>query len=132
MSSTPLQRVYDRKLQPALDNVEDGHRHGVGMDAQGLDQGLYDLDGGPGGPAIIRKALPPREVAEQMYLVDFPRNEIVVTCQTCGRGLQLRTHRLIAEHGRREKIVDVLAAVSRTSTGCADNQCELTLATEGV
>ena len=53
--------------------------------------------------------LPDPETAANLRLIDYPRNEIVTVCERCGTVYQLRTHRLIAEYGSRERLADVLA-----------------------
>lgn len=76
--------------------------------------------------------LPNPVEAAQMALVDFPRNEIVVTCQNCGQVLRFRTHRLIAEYGRKEKLGDVLAVKAQACESGAQGRCELVLMDEPI
>ena len=53
--------------------------------------------------------LPDPKTAANLRLMDYPRNEIEVVCERCGKVSQFRTHRLIAEYGPTEKLADVLA-----------------------
>jgi hypothetical protein len=52
--------------------------------------------------------LPDPETAANLRLIDYPRNEIITVCERCGKVLQFRTHRLVAEYGPTEKLSDVL------------------------
>jgi hypothetical protein len=74
--------------------------------------------------------LPAPMTEERMRLEDFPRNEMPAACKSCGRILRFRTHRLIAEYGRKEMIADALALKSQAFECDTTMQCEFSLLVE--
>ena len=80
--------------------------------------------------AEARTGLPSREIDEQMCLDDFPRIEMVVACVNCGQVLRFRTQRLIAEHGRKETISEVLALKSKDCECVGSGDCKVVLTAE--
>lgn len=124
MFSTPPKREdWDSELP----QHDDGGNPGCAASpAPVTTKGVYDLSD----VVVAPSPLPSRAIAEQMWLVDFPRNEMVVTCQTCGKVQRYRTHRLIAEHGWKETISEVLALKSQDCECGVSGDCELVLMAE--
>jgi hypothetical protein len=96
------------------------------------DQGARKVDVtrvAPGQHALqaAKDVMRPPEIAEQMQLIDFPCNEMTVTCKICDKRVRLRTQRLIAEHGRKERIADVIASLSTACDSAIHSGCELAL-----
>lgn len=119
MFTEPLRREDSNHDQ----NPDDGHPGHRSLSSLGVVQRTYDVNPGSVDPA----PLPASEIAEQMWLVDYPRNEMVASCKTCGQVLRFRTHRLIAEYGRKERIGNVLASKAQTCEHGKASPCELTL-----
>lgn len=74
--------------------------------------------------------LPSPSLAASLQLGHYPRNELVVVCERCGKTSVFRTHRLIAEYGSREKVSDVLALKAEPCSAKADQPCQLLPKTE--
>lgn len=123
-STPPRRKDWDCELRQRNDGA-DPVRAAAPAPAATM-KGLYDLSDGAVAPA----PLPAPVIAEQMWLADFPRNEMVATCQTCGKLQRYRTHRLIAEHGRKETISEVLALKSQDCECAGSADCKLVLMAE--
>lgn len=74
-----------------------------------------------------RDRLPPAELILAMQVRDYPRNELDLSCETCGRSLHLRTHRLIAEYGARTQIAEIIQSKTMSCTAAPDISCRLVL-----